>query len=161
MGLPVSFDRAFEIVIGAEGGYSNDPNDRGGETKYGISKRSYPTLDIASLTLADAKRIYHRDFWIFISGDALPWPLSYFVFDAAVNQGVAPAIRMLQQALGVEADGVIGPQTLAAVGRFPQSEVCSLFLALRGVRYTGTHGFKHYGLGWFKRLFLALWDAKT
>ena len=161
MGLPVSFDRAFEIVIGAEGGYSNDPKDRGGETKYGISKRSYPTLDIASLTLADAKRIYHRDFWIFISGDALPWPLSYFVFDAAVNQGVAPAIRMLQQALGVEADGVIGPQTLAAVGRFPQSEVCSLFLALRGVRYTGTHGFKHYGLGWFKRLFLALWDAKT
>ena len=157
----MSFDRAFELLIGSEGGYVNDPHDPGGETKYGISKRSYPTLDIASLTLADAKRIYHRDFWIFISGDALPWPLSYFVFDAAVNQGVAPAIRMLQQALGVEADGIIGPQTLAAVGRFPQSEVCSLFLALRGVRYTGTRNFNIYGLGWFKRLFLALWDAKT
>ena len=51
-------------------------------------------------------------------------------------------------------------QTLAAVGRFPQSEVCSLFLALRGVQYAGHRNFKHYGLGWFKRLFLALWDAK-
>jgi Putative secretion activating protein len=89
-------------------------------------------VDIASLTQMEAKRIYRRDYWEFVSGDALPWPLSYFVFDAAVNQGVAPAIRMLQQALGVEADGIIGPQTLAAVGRFPQSEVCSLFLALRG-----------------------------
>mgnify|MGYP003398824534 FL=1 len=157
----MSFDRAFELLIGLEGGYVNDPNDPGGETKFGISKRAYPALDIVSLTAADAKRVYRRDYWEFVSGDALPWPLSYFVFDAAVNQGAAPAIRMLQQALGVEADGVIGPQTLAAVGRFPQSEVCSLFLALRGVRYTGTHGFKHYGLGWFKRLFLALWDAKT
>jgi len=54
MDLPVSFDRAFEIVIGAEGGYSNDPKDRGGETKYGISKRAYPYLDIPSLTLDNA-----------------------------------------------------------------------------------------------------------
>ena len=156
----MSFDRAFELLIGLEGGYVNDPNDPGGETKFGISKRAYPALDIVSLTAADAKQVYRRDYWDFVAGDALPWPLSYFVFDAAVNQGVAPAIRMLQQAVGVEADGVIGPRTLAAVGRFPQSEVCSLFLALRGVRYAGTHGFKHYGLGWFKRLFLALWDAK-
>jgi lysozyme family protein len=60
-----------------------------------MGSRSGPTrpLHIESLTLADAKRIYHRDFWAFVSGDALPWPLSYFVFDAAVNQGVAPAIR--------------------------------------------------------------------
>ena len=157
----MSFDRAFELLIGLEGGYVHDPNDPGGETKFGISKRAYPALDIVSLTAVDAKRVYRRDYWEFVFGDALLWPLSYFVFDAAVNQGVAPAIRMLQQALGVEADGIIGPQTLASVGRFPQSEVCSLFLALRGVRYAGTHGFKHYGLGWFKRLFLALWDAKT
>ena len=156
----MSFDRAFELLIGSEGGYVNDPNDPGGETKYGISKRSYPHLHIESLTLADAKRIYHRDFWAFVSGDALPWPLSYFVFDAAVNQGVAPAIRILQQALGVDADGVIGPQTLSAVGKFPQSEVCALYLAMRGVRYAGTRNFNIYGLGWLKRLFLAVWDAK-
>jgi lysozyme family protein len=68
---------------------------------------------------------------------------------------------MLQQAVGVEADGVIGPRTLAAVGKLPPSDVCSLFLAMRGVRYAGTRNFNIYGLGWFKRLFLALWDAKT
>lgn len=158
-GLPVSFDRAFEIVIGAEGGYSNDPKDRGGETKYGISKRAYPYLDIPSLTLDDAKRIYRRDYWEFVVGDALPWPLNCFVFDAAVNQGVSPAIRLLQTALGVEDDGVIGPQTISAVGKFPLSEICTLYLALRGMRYSSTAAFERYGKGWLKRLFLALWKA--
>ena len=159
MDLPVSFDRAFEIVIGAEGGYSNDPKDRGGETKYGISKRAYPYLDIPSLTLDDAKRIYRRDYWEFVAGDALPWPLNCFVFDAAVNQGVSPAIRLLQTALGVEDDGVIGPQTLSAVGKFPLPDICSLYLALRGMRYSSTVAFERYGKGGLKRLFLTLWKA--
>ncbi len=159
MDLQVSFNRAFEIVIGIEGGYSNDPKDRGGETKYGISKRAYPYLDIPSLTLDDAKRIYRRDYWEFVAGDALPWPLNCFVFDAAVNQGVSPAIRLLQTALGVDDDGVIGPQTISAVGKFPLSEVCALYLALRGMRYSSTAAFERYGKGWLKRLFLALWKA--
>ena len=155
----MSFDRAFELLIGLEGGYVNDPNDPGGETKFGISKRAYPALDIVSLTAVDAKRVYRRDYWEFVSGDALPWPLSYFVFDAAVNQGVSPAIRMLQQTVGVDADGLIGPQTLSAVGKFPLDELCALYLATRGTRYASTAHFKQFGKGWFKRLFLALWKA--
>jgi lysozyme family protein len=98
-------------------------------------------------------------YWIFVAGDALPWPLNCFVFDAAVNQGVSPAIRLLQTALGVEDDGVIGPQTLSAVGKFPLPDICSLYLALRGMRYSSTVAFERYGKGWLKRLFLALWKA--
>lgn len=50
-------------MINREGVYVNDPYDPGGETKYGICKRSYPNLNIKELTLEEAKKIYHRDFW--------------------------------------------------------------------------------------------------
>lgn len=157
----MSFNRAFNIVVGIEGGYANDPHDPGGETKYGISKRSYPLLDIPSLTLDDAKKIYRRDYWDFIKGDALPWPLSCFVFDMAVNQGVSPAIRTLQQTLRVTEDGVIGPQTLIAARSLPLAETCPLYLAMRGVRYSNTAGFNRYGTGWLKRLFTVLWEISN
>ncbi len=58
------FEKAFEYVIQNEGDYVLDKNDPGGETKFGISKRSYPTLNIRDLTLEDAKEIYYRDFWM-------------------------------------------------------------------------------------------------
>jgi hypothetical protein len=57
------FERAVAFVLRHEGGYVNDPRDPGGETKYGISKRAYPRLDIKGLTEADAKEIYRRDYW--------------------------------------------------------------------------------------------------
>ena len=93
------FDKAFEHVLGIEGGYVNDPKDPGGETKYGLCKRSYPTVDIKALTIEQAKAIYKRDYWDKVKGDDLPFPLNLFMFDAAVNQGVDPAIKMLQAAL--------------------------------------------------------------
>ena len=65
-----NFDRAFRFLIGEEGGYSADPHDPGGETKFGISKRAYPQLDIKSLTLDQAKAIYRRDYWDRLQLDA-------------------------------------------------------------------------------------------
>ena len=59
----MSFDRIIEFTLQEEGGYVNNPADPGGMTKYGISKRSYPNLDIANLTIDQAKAIYERDFW--------------------------------------------------------------------------------------------------
>ena len=72
-----TFDQAFAIVIGEEGGYVNDPNDPGGETKYGIAKNSHPNVDIANLTLDQAKAIYKTEYWDKVFGDTLPrsWPL--------------------------------------------------------------------------------------
>ena len=86
-----SFDNAFDRVIGHEGGYVNNSKDPGGETKYGISKRAYPTLDIKSLTLADAKAIYKRDYWDRAQCDALPPGVAFDVFDAAVAGSAAHA----------------------------------------------------------------------
>lgn len=148
----MSFDRAFSLVVGVEGGYSNDARDPGGETKFGISKRSYPNVDIANLTLDAAKAIYLRDYWTPVHGDELPWPLSLFVFDAAVNQGKPAAIAMLQKSLGVAQDGILGVKTLAAAAKSPP-ELCPRFMANRALRYTGTRNFDIDGLGWFTRLF--------
>lgn len=88
------FDMAFALVIGAEGGYVNDPNDPGGETKYGISKRAYPNLNIPALTIEQAKEIYRRDYWIPLDCDILPAPMDLYVFDAGVNMGKNQAKEM-------------------------------------------------------------------
>lgn len=92
-----NFDSAFDFVVSpeVEGEYSNDPDDPGRETKWGISKRAYPHLVIKNVSLADAKRIYLEDYWIKAGCDNLPSPLDICVFDCAVNQGVARAVHIL------------------------------------------------------------------
>jgi lysozyme family protein len=84
-----NFDSAFAIIIGIEAGYVNDPQDPGGETKYGISKRRYPAEDIPNLTLDRAKFLYQSDYWNPHKCDAMPWEQALLVFDAAVNGGNA------------------------------------------------------------------------
>lgn len=90
------FDKAVGFVLAREGGYSNDPLDPGGETKFGISKRSYPNEDIANLTEERAKEIYFADYWKPIAA-ALPHPADVVVFDTAVNQGKKFAAEMVGQ----------------------------------------------------------------
>lgn len=148
-----NFLRACNIVVGVEAGYVNDPRDPGGETKYGISKRSYPNVDIANLTLAAAQAIYLPDFWDEVQGDMLPWPLALFVFDSAVNQGQETARVLMQTALGVKADGNFGPQTLtAAANSMPWH--AAHFMTVRAKRYLIAPNFAIDGDGWFNRLFV-------
>ena len=113
------FDQAVAVVLAHEGGYVNDPADRGGETRYGISKRAYPDLDIANLTVEQAKAIYATDFWLRYRINQLPDAIAPKVLDAAVLCGPATAIRTLQRALAAcgrscDVDGSIGRQTIAA-----------------------------------------------
>lgn len=157
--MSANFDRAFALIISAEGAYSNDPKDPGGETKFGISKRQYPAVDIKGLTSDGAKAIYARDFWGPAHGDELPWPLSLFVFDAAVNQGLPAAISLLQKSLNVAQDGSFGARTQKAVAGADHKELCSLFMADRALRYTGTRNFDVFGRGWLKRLFRTTMEA--
>lgn len=153
------FEKAFEVVVGLEGGYVNDPHDPGGETKFGITKRQYPGEDIAGLTLARAQEIYRHDYWQAVRGDELPWPLALLVFDSAVNQGVGAAIRNLQATLGVKVDGDLGSITLGAAAHCG-AEGAAMFMANRILRYvdakdprTGAPLWPTYGRGWAKRCF--------
>lgn len=125
------WDSAFDITIGFEGGYVNDPNDAGGETKYGISKRAYPDLDIKNLTLEQAKEIYHRDYWERCKCDFIPDALSIALFDFAVNSGTKRAVRYLQRALEVTIDGCIGNQTIGACNRVPARYVLDRYMRYR------------------------------
>ena len=114
------FEKVFEYVIRNEGDYVFDKNDPGGETKFGISKRSYPALNIRDLTLEDAKKIYYRDFWL--KGrfeEILDDLVSTQVFDLSVNLGIRAAVIVLQRALRsvgktVQEDGLMGSETLLA-----------------------------------------------
>ena len=160
------FQRIFGVVVGEEGGYTANPSDRGNwtggaqgrgilrGTKYGISAASYPDLDIEGLTLADAQRIYQDDYYEKICGDQLPAPLALILFDCAVNSGVTKAIRWLQRALKVAGDGVIGPETLAAVKAYPAPSwtLCAEIIALRTAFLGGTAEWETFGLGWSRRL---------
>lgn len=93
--MPLSISRILDHIIEVEGGYVNDVNDPGGETKYGITKRSYPDLDIKNLTEQEARSIYRRDFIApFVS--VRDERLRLMVIDAGVNHGVKRAERWLR-----------------------------------------------------------------
>jgi lysozyme family protein len=148
-----AFDFAVEIVLQNEGGYVNHPSDPGGETKYGITKRQYPDLDIANLTVEHAKEIYKQDYWDAISGDRLPPRVAALVFDCAVNQGPKRAIKFMQTALGVSADGAIGPRTLNAAYMADAASFATKLGAERALHYASLSTFDVFGKGWMRRLF--------
>ena len=148
----MDFNTAFERVIHSEGGYVFHPSDPGGETRYGISKRAYPHLDIKAMTLQEAKDIYRRDFWQRVRGDELPREFAFQALDAAVNHGIGNAVRWMQRAAGVADDGVIGPVTLAAVQRAQPADLVLRFNAERLRFYAKLTAFGTFGRGWVNRV---------
>ncbi|NPV80757.1 MAG: hypothetical protein HPY52_10855 [Firmicutes bacterium] len=118
------FNKIVETVLAHEGGYVNDPVDPGKETRYGISKRSYPHLDIQGLTIDQAKDIYYRDWWLRLRLNEIQDDrVAGKVLDTCVNVGARTGIRLLQLALHtagqrhVVVDGIMGPQTIQAVNQ--------------------------------------------
>lgn len=160
----MDFDQAFERLIGHEGGHvsakkARRDRDPGGETKFGISKRSYPGEGIAGLTLDRARQIYRRDYWGPAGCDALPAALRFQVFDAAVNSGVKTAARWVQRAVGETEDGVIGPRTLQAVQSMPAPRLVARFNAVRLVAMTKMKNWPQASRGWARRVAANLMDA--
>lgn len=149
---------ALAFVLKAEGGatLTNDPRDPGGKTKFGISARANPGINIDNLTEAQAREIYFNHYWLKAHCDKLPLPLAIVVLDCAVNQGVTIAQRLLQKALGVVADGAIGPKTLAAIEQANLEELVLDFLSWRQRRYAFTNGADTYLRGWSKRVLTIL-----
>jgi lysozyme family protein len=136
-----------------EGGakVSRDPDDPGGTTKWGISQRAFPAVDIGNLTEAHAKQLFLSHYWTPIRGDEWPPMVAVALADSAFNQGVKTAITLLQEAVKANPDGLIGPATLAEVRRRAPDVVVNEFLSRRALRYAD--GKAKYRRGWFLRLF--------
>lgn len=145
-----AFAYALAFVLAHEGGYVADLGDGAGETHFGITQRSYPHVDIKALTEADAAAIYRRDYWDALGLEQLPPAVAVVAFDAAVNHGPKTSVRLLQQALGVAVDGVIGPVTAQAA---EAPEAVDRFCAARAVRYAELAQFPKFGRAWMTRLF--------
>ncbi|MBR1735201.1 MAG: peptidoglycan-binding protein [Alphaproteobacteria bacterium] len=115
------FKKAFNYVLKNEGGYVNDPDDPGKETKYGISQRSYPNLNIRQLSLKDAEKNYFCDYWLKGKFEQIPDEnVATQLFDLSVNLGIRATTIVLQRALrsvgiNVQEDGLFGPVTLSGV----------------------------------------------
>ena len=147
-----ALDTAVDITLGFEGGYVNDPNDAGGETKYGISKKAYPDVDIKNLTIEQAREIYKRDYWDRCKCAFMPDALSIALFDFAVNSGTKRAVMYLQRALNVTVDGIIGNQTIGACNRLPTKDVFEKFIRYRKEYLMGLRTWKYFGNGWGRRV---------
>lgn len=132
----MDFNRAIAFTLGAEGGLADHASDRGGRTRFGISSRSHPDVDVDSLTLDQARELYRDRYWRSIRGDDLPWPLALVVFDHAVHASPPSAVRALQLRAGAVVDGIIGPKTLAAVGRRPVAALSRELLHARATALT-------------------------
>ena len=131
----MKFEDAFKIVLSFEGGYVNDPADKGGETNYGITASTLNSaknkgwvpfnITIKDIKLEYAKTIYKKGYWDAINADSLPHPLDLILFDSAVNHGPNAAVKLLQRSLNtllpyteLKVDGIIGPLTLRAVNDY-------------------------------------------
>jgi lysozyme family protein len=150
------FNTYINRVLTHEGGYVNNARDPGGETQWGISKRSYPNINIKALTREAAIEIYRRDFWVKPKIAELPAPLAFQVFDAAVNSGTSRAVKWLQQALGIVPDGVWGPATDKALEWMEKQNgataVALKYMSTRLSFYTDLATFATFGRGWVRRM---------
>lgn len=154
MNSDIGFDRLMMHETGGDpnGGYNNNPKDPGGETKWGVSKRSYPKLNIKKLTRAEAKVIWRRDFWERIHGDELPDGIAFQAMDFAYHSGFSTAVRYLQRALGVADDGYWGPVTKAAAHNMQESDVIMLFNSERLDFMTRLNNWPNASRGWARRI---------
>jgi len=161
MSYSAEFENAFERTLSMEGGYVSDPDDPGGETRWGISKAAYPSEDIANLSLERAKEIYYRDYWRLHQLDLLRGDVAAEVFDTAVNMGHATAVRIAQEAanyLGatLKVDGQLGYLTATALNRVAGPDLLKVLNGLQLARYVGLvrddPQRQKYARGWLKRI---------
>lgn len=152
----MNFDQAFDELMRHEGGYSDHAADPGGKTRFGITEAVARSVgyrgDMRELPVDLAKRIYKDMYWDAVRAEELPPTVRYAVFDAAVNSGVRQAARWLQRSVGANADGIIGPQTLALVRDANPEKLLRLYLAQRLMFMSGLSNWPAFGRGWARRI---------
>jgi len=151
------FEKAIEKVLMWEGGLTDDKNDSGGLTKFGISHTAYPNVDIANLTIDEAKKIYKRDYWDKIKGDEIQGQaIAEVIFDFGVNAGVETAVKTAQRICRISDDGVVGDKTISALNNVKESVFMPLFIIERIRHYINICKRKPS-----QRVFLVGWIDRT
>ena len=155
-----NWKRSFELMLKSEGGFVNHPQDPGGMTNLGVTKRVWEQWvgresnekEMRSLTPAMVEPLYKRKYWDACKCDDLPEGLDYLVFDFAVNAGPGRSIKTLQSAVGTTPDGIIGPKTLAAVRAIDPHELIEKFSVAKTEFYESLPTFPTFGRGWLNRV---------
>jgi lysozyme family protein len=152
----MNFDQAFHKLLGHEGGYVDHPADPGGATNWGVTqavaRANGYTGHMKNFPVESAKAIYWRQYWVPIKADELPPAIRYAVFDAAVNSGPPQAIKWLQRAIGVNDDGVVGPQTMTFARAAAPDFVNRRMLGERLKFMTDLKTWPSFGRGWARRI---------
>lgn len=159
------FNDCLQVILGNEGGTSNNAADHGGLTRCGVTQATYdqyrtarklPQQPVTLITQAEINDIYNIYYWVPAHCDQLPQPVDLCVFDTAVNSGVGRSSKLLQAAVGVTQDGAVGPATLAAVSAIDPVACATQFCDQREAFYRGivahdpTQGV--FLAGWLNRL---------
>jgi lysozyme family protein len=155
-----NWEESLKHILKYEGGYVHHKDDPGGRTNLGVTQRVWEEwtgkpateTDMRSLTVEMVSPLYKKRYWDAVRGDDLPSGVDLCVFDCAVNAGVGRASKFLQQAVGVTADGQIGPATMAAVAKKEPVSIIADFCHLREAHYKSLSTFATFGKGWMRRL---------
>ena len=156
-----NFETCLKEVLKHEGGYVDHPQDPGGATNLGVTKRVWEEWvnctvtkgEIKSLTPELVAPLYRKKYWDVCRCDDLPAGLDYVVFDIAVNSGPGRAAKFLQSAVGATPDGRIGPNTLVCVKRTTLSvtDLINILCDRRALFYKSLPTFSTFGKGWLRR----------
>ncbi len=152
----MEFEQAVSIVMKLEGGYTFDPNDPGGETRWGISQKAFPDINIKTLTDEQARSLYFTHYWVPAKCALLPERIRITYFDMCVHQGIPSAVRTLQKALNgsgyrVDVDGIIGSETIEAAAHLEQDRLRSYRVLRLSNIVSNNPAMERFWYGWYKR----------
>ena len=155
-----NFENALDRVLAVEGGYSNHAKDPGGPTNRGVTlatfsafkRRPCSIAELRSISELDVSAIYKAQYWDAVKGDDLPAGLDYVLFDYAVNSGPGRAVRELQHAVGIQADGVMGAMTMQSVKARDPAQVIAAVCAQRLAFLKTLKTWRTFGNGWSTRI---------
>ena len=155
-----NWNKSFDLVIVNEGGYVDNKLDPGGATNWGCTQAVWEGYighkvsvdDMKALTKEDVKPLYKKRYWDAIHGDAIPSGLDYCLFDCAINSGVNRSAKIIQEIVGVFADGAIGNNTVSAITQLNPITAINEFCDKRQAFLKSLKTFPVFGKGWSKRV---------
>jgi len=154
-----NFDKCLKMLLSHEGGFVNHPEDPGGITNLGVTKKVYDEWigresteqEMRDLTPEDVGPIYKKNYWDRVKGDSLPSGLDWACFDWCVNSGSGRPAKAVQRAVGATADGAIGPATLGLIMEKDPKFIIEYVHDVRQDFYKSLKTFETFGRGWTRR----------